>query len=123
MADYGLKVSKSGKDVKTATGKDLVFTSGANTLKVSALYSKTVSCAGYEEKTESTAHGLGYRPAFLAICTVGSDTRLCPHYETSEDYSVYVDATSIYFRADEKGGFSQSFAFKAIVFANELSGM
>lgn len=123
MANYGIKVSKAGEDVKTATGDDLIFSSAYNTLKISALYSKTVECDAYEEVTESTAHGLGYRPAFLAICTVSSDTRLTPHYETSEDYSVYVDATNIYFRANEKGGFSQTFVFKAVVFANELAGM
>ena len=123
MTDYGIKVSRAGHDVKTAAGKNLIFNSGHNTLKVFGLYSKTINCSGHKEKTESVAHNLGYRPAFLAICTNSSVTRLCPHYENSEDYSVYVNAYNIYFRAKEKGGFSQSFVFKAVVFANELSGM
>jgi len=64
MADYGLKISINGSDVKTAANKDLVFTSSANTLKLQNQGSQTLN-VGLGVATASVVcvtHNLGYRP-------------------------------------------------------------
>lgn len=57
MADWGIKISKPGYDVKTCTKDQLVFDSELDTMKVA--YSDAPTGAG------SYTHGLGYAPAFL----------------------------------------------------------
>jgi hypothetical protein len=57
MADWGLKVSKPGKDVKTCTKDELVFDSELNTMKIAKFGSPTGS--------GNYTHGLGYIPAFM----------------------------------------------------------
>lgn len=57
MADWGLKISKPGKDVKTCTKDELVFDSELNTMKIA--YSASPSTYG------TYTHGLGYAPAFM----------------------------------------------------------
>ena len=59
MADYGLKISKSGYDVKTAAVKDLIITSKANQWKIHM--TGTVSGTG----PINVAHSLGYTPGYL----------------------------------------------------------
>lgn len=56
MSDLGIKASKIGVDVKTATDRDLSFTSGLNTLKVYRVIH--MGASGKE------AHGLDYPPTF-----------------------------------------------------------
>ena len=56
MSNLGIKASKRGVDVKTATDKDLSFTSGLNTLKVYRVIH--MGASGKE------AHGLDYPPTF-----------------------------------------------------------
>lgn len=57
MADWGLKISKPGYDVKTCTKDQLVFDSELNTMKVA--YSAAPVANG------TYTHGLGYIPAFM----------------------------------------------------------
>ena len=64
MSNYGIKVSKSGYDVKTATIKNLVMTSGANQWKVSQKGSVSFTADG---QTKTITHGLGYTPAYLTM--------------------------------------------------------
>ena len=62
MADWGMKISKPGIDVGTATdANDLVFSSSIDTLKVKSL--GTFTAAG------TVAHGLSYTPIFWATAT------------------------------------------------------
>ncbi len=59
MSDYGIKMSKPGVDVKTASDKDLSWSSDFKTFKVY----KTVKITS----VGTTAHGLNYAPAFIAF--------------------------------------------------------
>lgn len=56
MADWGMKISKPGFDVKTCADKDLVSSSKLNQFKVKSLGSTATS----------VAHGLSYVPVFMA---------------------------------------------------------
>jgi len=62
MGDYGLKVSRAGYNVSTATNKQLVFSSKFNTLKLYAQGSGSQATGG---GTVTIAHSLGYVPAFV----------------------------------------------------------
>ena len=63
MADYGLKISANGEDVKTTADKELVFTSSASNLKLKAQGTATLTLtAGTNAGTATIAHGLAYRP-------------------------------------------------------------
>ena len=66
MSDIGLKISKPGIDVKTATDKDLVWSSNFKTLK---LYRQIV----FTEAGE-VSHGLDYPPTFMALMRVDGVT-------------------------------------------------
>lgn len=59
MADYGIKISPNGVDVKTAADKDLVYTTKYNAMKIF----KHGSGSG----GASIAHGAGYIPAFVSF--------------------------------------------------------
>jgi len=76
MGDYGVKISQSGNDVKTANKENLVFSSKYKTL--------LPYMVGYAERTVPAAdapsftsghtqnvirHGLGYKPLFQVFCT------------------------------------------------------
>lgn len=56
MADWGIKVSKPGFDVKTCDDKDLVMSSKFNQLKV----------ASVGLTSTSYSHGLSYTPVFFS---------------------------------------------------------
>ena len=57
MANWGVKISKPGVDVKTADDEDLVMSSSFNTLKIAYVDAP--------EASGTYSHGLGYSPAFL----------------------------------------------------------
>lgn len=62
MADWGIKVSKPGFDVKTCDDKDLIMSSEFNTFKVKAVGS-----------TSGTyAHGLAYVPAYFSSSQISA---------------------------------------------------
>ena len=64
MADFGLKISKDGVDVKTAVDKDLVLTSKYDTIKIAKAVDTQHTQSGASE-TLAIAHGLGYAPGYL----------------------------------------------------------
>lgn len=87
MLDFGIKISKEGKDVNTATAKDLSFSSQYDTLKVLRTGTLTISLPSetinnnVKTYTATYTHNLGYIPFFLPLArnvlnqnTVGSTT-------------------------------------------------
>ena len=88
MADYGIKISKSGYDIKTADIKNQIFNSEANSLKIfqSGTSSVTVpELVGFPvfgplSATITISHGLGYIPGFLVFCEFNNDGRWYPPY-------------------------------------------
>lgn len=66
--DLGIKVSKEGYDVKTATDDQLIFNSSQNVFKVALTGSQTVTGSSAlvygTPQTTTIAHNLGVVPAF-----------------------------------------------------------
>ena len=65
MADWGLKISEDGVDVKTATDQELVMSSSFNALKVKMVGTTTTP----------VAHGLAYKPIYFAMCQLDSSSK------------------------------------------------
>lgn len=86
--DFAMKISKEGFDALTAAGKDLVFNSSQNVLKVIdsgtlPLTQATIVSPGAGNFASDTgnlgvySHNLGYTPAFLAYIEFSSGIRSC----------------------------------------------
>lgn len=84
MADYGIKVSQVGYNVKTATPSQLVFSSKYQTLKVHAQGTGAITHDGGRSAT--IAHGLGYVPTFLVHSQI--DPAYSAFYGTTTDYFI-----------------------------------
>jgi len=68
MADYGMKVSKTGFDVKTASLDNLILTSEYASWKVAQEGAGTVVVPALTElHYTETAHSLGYRPFVIGF--------------------------------------------------------
>ena len=89
MADWGIKVSEPGYDVKTAADKNLSLKSDLTLLKVYS--SGTATMTG----NQTVAHNLGYVPQFLVFVkdSVPKSTLATGHV----GYAVaYADTTNLY---------------------------
>lgn len=75
MSDYGIKVSKEGFDIETASDDNLAFSSGFNHLKLHASGSVDISLADGETVSDPVAvqHDLGYKPATEVFLNSTSD--------------------------------------------------
>lgn len=60
--DWGIKSSKENEDVRLSRGNKLNFSSTQNTFKVKLSGTGTVGSSA----TATIAHGLGYKPQFMA---------------------------------------------------------
>ena len=98
MTDYGIKISKAGYDVNTATEQQLAFTSKYPVLKATLSGLVSVGSSTYE-----ITHGLGYRPAFI-VYAKGSTYRFkLPRFYLGSDPVgggikgyCYADTTKVY---------------------------
>jgi len=68
--NYGIKVSKAGFDVFTATGNQLIFKSDSQLIKV-AFFGTIALTALWT----TVAHNLGYIPQFLVFINDSSDSK------------------------------------------------
>lgn len=96
MADYGIKVSVPGEDVKTASDRNLSLKSDLKLLKVHT------SATGQSITSDKTVnHGLGYVPQFVAFVNDGTNTYFCTGHTS---YGVArTDSSNLYIK-DEAGG-------------------
>lgn len=91
MGDYGIKVTKDGYDVFTATILNQTFNSEKNCLKI--FMSGSSSSNGLSDGQNITiTHNLGYAPAFLLFWEVSNNGKWYALGDTDGTYSV--DATS-----------------------------
>jgi hypothetical protein len=67
VSDYGLKVSNVGDDAKTASDKDLRFTSKYSTLKLYQAGTLGFTSNASGNGTATLAHNLGFAPAFFGF--------------------------------------------------------
>lgn len=63
MGDWGLRISQTGVDAKTAAGTQLQFSSKYSTLKILNEGTTSLTTDGSGNGTASVAHNLGYAPA------------------------------------------------------------
>ena len=108
MADYGLKITKSGYDVSNAAIKDQIFNSSANSFKIVAQGTTTISVPASGSATYVTvAHGLSYTPAFLAFCQLSDSSMSFPPgsygLTNGEGFYAYSDSSNLGFGADPYG--------------------
>jgi len=101
MGDYGIKISKEGSDVKTATRDDLIITSSKNCLKLDEVQTTTITVDAFGVGTKTIAHGLSFAPVVTAIIDftgVGYGYLLFPYGAFGEGSGEYsVDTTNIIF--------------------------
>jgi hypothetical protein len=88
MADWGIKISQDGYDVKTAPIDKLVLTSKANQWKVHMKGTVTFTSNG---STITVSHGLGYTPAFIVMTKNASDS-----YYQNGNINNSADSTYLY---------------------------
>jgi len=116
MGDYGIKISKPGYDVKTASPHQLVFSSKYQTLKIKQQGSGTITDSG--GRTHTIAHNLGYVPMFLVHTMIDeffgsfygndpSDLYIDPFGYPAEACNVdrniiaWADTTNLYIKAQD----------------------
>lgn len=94
---YGLKITKPTKSTTSTDLKDYTFHSEYPPLSIV----KEVSISVTDNAEVSSAHGLGFRPAFSATAeyTDGGNFYQMPFYiYGTTTHEVYVDATNVYAR-------------------------
>jgi len=126
MADYGLKVSKSGEDVKTATGDDLVFSSAYNTPKIFMEGVGSVAVNDGADGTVEITHSLTYKPSYLVYMEGIADTNkvwfshqpsdVTGEFAWSENM---VDATKLYIKVSNDTGSNDTFYFYYYIFYDQ----
>lgn len=98
---YGIKTSKLGVDVKTATELELTYNSEWNNWKI---YSEGTTTLNVPENTGAgetgnvdITHSLGYVPAVELWAVDGTDIVCIPGPDTTIDYSFdfYIDSSKI----------------------------
>jgi hypothetical protein len=102
MGDYGIKVTKTGYDVASATALQQTFNSSYNCLKLASLSNFTSTASGNRDVV--VAHGFSYKPAFMIWFEVSASGKWFA-YGSSEDVSgadcyvfAFADATNVTFR-------------------------
>ena len=92
-SDYGLRISKSGYDVKTCTDEQCVLSS--------SFFNALIHKKGIQAYTTgyTISHNLGYVPGYLAFVKESGKS-----YITANQYSQYVSSTQLTFDSSEVPG-------------------
>ena len=130
MPDWGLKISKVGKDITSTEPRDFVFDSGntaANTLIV-LRGSGTVTIAGSGSTQTSISHNLGYIPITFLYCefTPGSGNWvMAPDltgnwntYLNNDQSATYVDSTYFKFQLHNSTGSQKIVKYYYFIFGD-----
>lgn len=135
MSDYGIKISQSGYDVKTAAKERLVFSSAYDTLKLfasgngSQLVVGGTFVGGSGTATVTIPHNLGYKPAFMVFCSSiwRSSDKFSPYaYKgvgaLSPDGGEYaVDNTNLYIHLYNGDVSDRTIYYRYHIYYNELA--
>ena len=68
---YGLKVSKPGYDVYTATDSQLIFNSAQNVFKIVSTATVSITASATSNNVTTISHGLSYVPIIVAFLNAG----------------------------------------------------
>lgn len=93
MTNYGIKISKDGFDVKTASIEDLILTSVANQFKIHLQGTLTFTAS---PQTKTVAHGLSYTPSYIAYEKVSGNS----YYNFRQGGQDYIDGTNLSFTSN-----------------------
>lgn len=108
MADWGLKISKDGEDVKTAADKDLLFTTKHNTLKIHTSRKDTIASSA----TLTIPHGFSYIPMFIVFIN-DSGWKPLTGYASA---TAYIDSNNLVIT----NNYPASKDFRTIIFVDKL---
>lgn len=127
MAEYGLKISQEGFDVKNATDQQLVFSTDFNTYKIAKVVTLSTPLTGLggDVVTVSTAHNLGYPPAFTGVGygNVSTGIRVIPNNGFDTVFiDAWVDSTNVYAYYTDTGSLGDTlWTWKITLFALNLT--
>lgn len=125
MGIYGMKVSKSGYDVKTATADNLILTSDYPFLKAYSQGSFSLSITDNNAVTNTITHDLGYHPAYLFYTMYDPNTstkRFIGNFYTGGPFgSLRVDSyttttTLVIGWKDSSAGYFKSFPYTVYIY-------
>lgn len=122
MADYGLRVSKTGYDVKTATNTQLVYSSSFNNFKVYAAGTATLTLTGGAMNSVDITHSLGYVPAYMVFVIDGSTLRRSPTAlaDGTTGIDPFVNSSKIRVYGQDSGGIGGTYTLKYYIFIETL---
>lgn len=120
MGDYGLRVSKDGKDVLNDDDKDMVFTSKGSIYKVATTGSVNITIHPGDFYASATiAHGLGYVPiAFVVNTTYGT---ILPTGGQTPYFDYYMNSTNLIIEfVDDSGTLDETDTFKYQILVDKI---
>jgi hypothetical protein len=101
MIDFGIKISRPGFDVNTATPEQLAFSSKYKTFKIHERGNGTVN-SSVSSGLITIPHNLDYVPAFLVHVDPSQTGRYCiaPYGSSGTQFiSAYADSSNLYIKA------------------------
>ena len=129
MADYGIKVTKKGKDISSSTPEDYVLNSAFGAVKIAKILSGSVVVGAGATVNTNVAHGQSFIPMILLFSELnpGSGT-----YFVGTEYNVgdvdagdvrvtqntKIDGTNLKLEYHNRGGSSKTVNYKAYVFGD-----
>lgn len=123
MANYGIKISKTGTDIASAGDDDLILTSKYNIPKVSASGASTVVVSS-GSGTRTIAHGLGTTPIAIVYMedVVNNNKRwfLNAREPIAFPFYFYVDGTNLVVTTGGTGPSDGTYNFYYYVFIDSL---
>lgn len=131
MADYGIKVSQPGYDVKTATDIQLVFSSKFDALPIALQGSANQTGNSPNTLTFTIAHGLSFTPfviVFYKTSFYNSYWQWSPaggisflgDNDTPLDFGMKVDGTNLIIRVSLGNGSSDTINIRYFIFNRSL---
>jgi hypothetical protein len=93
----GIKISKAGYDVKTATDRQLIYSSDWNNWKVkqSGYVDLTFDGLSTDPQYSNVTHNLGYIPTAFAYFIDTGNTRKIPASTEDVMFDLFIDSTKI----------------------------
>ena len=130
MGDWGLKISKEGKDISSTEPRDFVFDSNNDQANGMIVFrgSGTVTIAGSGSTQKTLVHSLGYIPIVMLYCelTPGSGNwvfgnDVYGNWETALQNGpsqTYVDSTNFKFQLENLTGTTKVVSYYYYIFGD-----
>ena len=126
MGNWGIRISKSGTDVKTGSDKDMIVTSKYSQLKGIIEGNGSIVVAANATGTVTVAHNLGYIPFADGYIKHPLDSNWLQNPTTADGglYAIqtwhYMDSTNLYMKFKVIGGSSsRTFNYQYFIFLDK----